>query len=455
MATLLQLSANACAAALAISDPRVVADVGDLPRELVELVALSYFKFKLLLGVSRDEKQKPSALPLPTSSNHIPALRALAESDALSPSLLILSDAARTLSRGAFLYLNLASHSLVHLEIHGCDWLDSLDFVSELPSLRCLSLRGCVALPSHSLDALARPPENDEAHAPPRRRGRGRPELAGNCAGARRPPNLVSLNLSGCAAVDDAAGPHLARLPRSMRSLDLSTCAVGNLLLDYLTYRGRLTRWRRDRRGIGHRENSCEENGRKTSDEDDGCLRLRDLRLRGTRVSDAGLGHLKTLGPDVALLDLSECRGVSGAAMADLASLLGMSASASRPGTLVAPGTEEDVRETCACGSGRESCDELAEEGWRAFLCAVREEEIREEEIREEEIREEEIREEEIREESRRVAALAESERDEPDAVEDDGNILMFPIGAPLSHSHPNGGESPPHQYRRVSYLID
>ena len=101
MATLLQLSANACAAALAISDPRVVADVGDLPRELVELVALSYFKFKLELGINRHKR--PSALPLPTSSNHIPALRALAESDALSPSLLILSDAARTLSRGAFL----------------------------------------------------------------------------------------------------------------------------------------------------------------------------------------------------------------------------------------------------------------------------------------------------------------------------------------------------------------
>ena len=82
MATLLQLSANACAAALAISDPRVVADVGDLPRELVELVALSYFKFKLELGINRHKR--PSALPLPTSSNHIPALRALAESDALS-----------------------------------------------------------------------------------------------------------------------------------------------------------------------------------------------------------------------------------------------------------------------------------------------------------------------------------------------------------------------------------
>ena len=156
------------------------------------------------------------------------------------------------------------------------------------------------------------------------------------------------------------------------------------------------------------------------------------------------MGHLKTLGQDVALLDLSECRGVSAGAIAELASVLGMSASTSRPGLLVAPETGEG-REMCACGSGRESCCELAEEGWRAFLCAVREEEIREEEIREEE----------IREESQRVAALAASERDESDAVEDDGNIPMFPIGAPLSHSHPSGGESPPHQYRRVSYLID
>ena len=47
MGTLLQVSADACAAALARGDPHVVADVGDLPRELVELVALSYFKFKL------------------------------------------------------------------------------------------------------------------------------------------------------------------------------------------------------------------------------------------------------------------------------------------------------------------------------------------------------------------------------------------------------------------------
>ena len=51
MGTLLQVSADACAAALARGDPHVVADVGDLPRELVELVALSYFKFKLNFNV--------------------------------------------------------------------------------------------------------------------------------------------------------------------------------------------------------------------------------------------------------------------------------------------------------------------------------------------------------------------------------------------------------------------
>ena len=55
MGTLLQVSADACAAALARGDPHVVADVGDLPRELVELVALSYFKFKL---TRRDKKTR-------------------------------------------------------------------------------------------------------------------------------------------------------------------------------------------------------------------------------------------------------------------------------------------------------------------------------------------------------------------------------------------------------------
>ena len=248
MGTLLQVSADACAAALARGDPHVVADVGDLPRELVELVALSYFKFKL---TQKNESEMKNALPLPTSSNHIPALRALAESDALSPTSLLLSDAAMTLSRGAFLYLNLASHSLVHLDIHGCAWLDNLDFTQELPQLRCLSLRACTGLGSESLAALAWPCEDDahdDAHTGRRRGGRGR---RGGHKGGRKgyihPPRLVALDLSDCAAVDDAAGPHLERLPRSLRSLNLSGCGVGNLILDYLTYRGRLTMWRRER----------------------------------------------------------------------------------------------------------------------------------------------------------------------------------------------------------------
>jgi hypothetical protein len=135
-------------------------------------------------------KRRKNALPLPTSSNHIPALRALAESDALSPTSLLLSDAAMTLSRGAFLYLNLASHSLVHLDINGCGWLDNLDFVHELPQLRCLSLRGCTGLRSESLAALACPCEDDahdDAHTGRRRGGRGR---RGGNKGGRKVYNL-------------------------------------------------------------------------------------------------------------------------------------------------------------------------------------------------------------------------------------------------------------------------
>ena len=339
MGTLLQVSADACAAALARGDSHVVADVGDLPRELVELVALSYFKFKLTRREQKNEGEgSNNALPLPTSSNHIPALRALAESDALSPTSLLLSDAAMTLSRGAFLYLNLASHSLVHLDINGCGWLDNLDFVHELPQLRCLSLRGCIGLRSESLAALACPCEDDahdDAHTGRRRGGRGR--RGGNKGGRKvyNPPRLEALDLSDCAAVDDAAGPHLARLPRSLRSLNLSGCGVGNLILDYLTYRGRLTMWRRERGGV------------ETEGDNDGCTAT-DLRLRRTRVSDAGLVHLKTLGRDVELLDLSECAGVTAGALAELAGSLGMSTSTSRPGVLVGVGADED-RDTCAC----------------------------------------------------------------------------------------------------------
>ena len=251
-----------------------------------------------------------------------------------------------TLSRGAFLYLNLASHSLVHLDINGCGWLDNLDFVQELPQLRCLSLRGCTGLRSESLAALACPCEDDahdDAHTGRRRGGRGR--RGGNKGGRKvynPPPRLEALDLSDCAAVDDAAGPHLARLPRSLRSLNLSGCGVGNLILDYLTYRGRLTMWRRERGGV-----------ETPSGLDDGCTAT-DLRLRRTRVSDAGLVHLKTLGRDVELLDLSECAGVSAGALAELAGSLGMSTSTSRPGVLVGVGAEED-RDACACAGACES----------------------------------------------------------------------------------------------------
>ena len=73
-------------------------------------------------------------------------------------------------------------------------------------------------------------------------------------------------------------------------------------------------------------------------------------------------------------------------------------------------------------------------------------------------------------EEDQRVAALEAAERAERDAIaailtgaafmpsvvaEDDGDIPMFPIDAPPMYAHPSGGESPPHQVRRVSYLID
>jgi|AntAceMinimDraft_5_1070358.scaffolds.fasta_scaffold86892_1 hypothetical protein len=91
--TLLHLAAGACANALARGDNRVVAGVGDLHRDLVEVIAIAYFRCKLNNNNSRGSGSARHHLPLPTSSCHLPALRALAESAALSPASLALSDA--------------------------------------------------------------------------------------------------------------------------------------------------------------------------------------------------------------------------------------------------------------------------------------------------------------------------------------------------------------------------
>jgi len=158
-------------------------------------------------------------------------------------------------------------------------WLDDLRWVRGLPALRCLSLRGCTALPPDALAALAATDDtgalseasdpsdhvehwraegresatNSRGFGP--RGGRRLEDTRGGGRGCRRdrndqrrnggsggggggaPPKLVSLDLSRCMSMTDAAGPHLARVSPSLTHLDLSHCPVGNLLLDFLTYK--------------------------------------------------------------------------------------------------------------------------------------------------------------------------------------------------------------------------
>jgi hypothetical protein len=156
--------------------------------------------------------------------------------------------------------------------VFACPWRQ----VRALPALKCLSLSGCTAISPAALGALTLPKittaggggsggGGDDAGAKVgegtgtgieilRRRARARKGTACTGGGGKRPPapvctpappNLVALDLSRCSGLSDAAGPLLARMPPSLEHLDLSHCPVGNMLLDYLTYkvgRCRLTR---------------------------------------------------------------------------------------------------------------------------------------------------------------------------------------------------------------------
>jgi hypothetical protein len=445
---------------------------------LAELVALAYF-------------------PLSTSSRHLPALRALAESNALSPASLTLSNAPpapRTLSRQGLEYLHLASHSLTRLEIVDCPWLDTLEpWVRSLPALTCLSLSGCVALPPEALAALCWPVTDTDEKKTQDRKGGGRGGSSSRRNRRRRchgngdggdgggsggggagkalggnPPKLVTLDLSRCTSMTDAAGPHLARLPQFLEHLDLSHCPVGNLLLDFLTYKVRLKRWRQQQQlqqrqqqeqqkqhpqqqwGRGHSvpsgtqqyhpaalaamemggmhvvqgeekwSSSIHSGGDGASggafgegdidDEDDECS-VHDLRLRGTHVNDIGVSHLHAL-KRITLLDLSLCGGVKCASLQALARMHGLSAmhpedrrvlsssnaiaaawrpvpspspfppssssSSSRGRAGSGPGGLRGMFTGCPTSPGGDSTGGgLAEEGWTAFLSAVREEEER------------------------------------------------------------------------------
>jgi len=435
--SLLRLAGDAVAELLLAGDPRVVAAVGDLHRDVAESVALAYFALKL----TRDDDAAPSPassrpaldLPLPTSSCHLPALRALAESDALSPTTLALARSTRTLSRSGLSFLHLAGHSLRRLAVVDCEWLANLDFVRRLPALAALDLSGCVALPSEALAALAVEDDDEEGpfssarasvtRASGRRksarvaRRRGGAEREGelkNKTGGAAPPWLASLTLAGCASLTDAIGAHLARLPASLRHLDLTGCRrVGNLFVDTATYEHRLAEWRGKRaRGVGGARGGSPSAGRDSfeghpNDEPAekppardapespparparGLGGLETLLLGGTRVGDVGAAQLASL-PRLRTCDARACAGVGRAGIDALEAAGIITSSPSRSAareesesgsSLVGGGgapspddpLEDDDASSPGCARSRSAA--LATEGWTAFLRAVREEE--------------------------------------------------------------------------------
>jgi hypothetical protein len=422
--SLLRLAGDAVAELLLSGDPRVVAAVGDLHRDVAESVALAYFALKLTRhddAAAAPASSRPALdLPLPTSSCHLPALRALAESDALSPTTLALARSTRTLSRSGLSFLHLAGHSLRRLDVVDCEWLANLDFVRRLPALAALDLSGCVALPSEALAALA--VEDDEEEGPlssarvsvtrasGRRksarvaRGRGGAEKEGEekyKTGGAAPSRLASLTLAGCASLTDAIGAYLARAPASLRRLDLSGCRrVGNLFVDTATYEHRLAEWRgkRARDVVGERGWSAgrpfeghpnDEPAEPASDAPESPARparglggLETLLLGGTRVGDVGAAQLASL-PRLRTCDARSCAGV-GRAGVDALEAAGINTSSRRSAareesdsSLVGGGapSPDPLEDDASLPGARSRSAALATEGWTAFLRAVREEE--------------------------------------------------------------------------------
>ena len=524
--TLLNLAADACATALKRGDRRVVAGLKDLHSDLAEVIAVSY-----ILPLSTHASSRKF---FQGSRVQSAGFRALAEANALSPSHLTLSMCATppTLSRSGLEHLHLASHSLQHLEIQDSPWLDTLEpWFKALPRLKTLSLSGCVALPPEALAALAATDDDDSTR--------------GNRS------KLVTLDLSRC-AMTDAAGPHLARVSSSLQHLDLSHCPVGNLLLDFITYKVRLKRWRQQqqqrRQQQSHRGESAgaqqrhpaalaamemsgmrvglvteegrvtpnivgvsisvsDESGGGEDDDDDEC-NIHDLRLRRTNVSDSGVSNLHAL-KRITLLDLSLCGGVQCASLQPLARMHRLSAmhpedkriltcsnavaaawrpvptpSASphsfssrfpSPSCSVPPSSSSSPSSSCGCaGSGlRGMCTGcttpsdgnnngagggLAEEGWTAFLCAVREEEERGERERQDAAAAAEREAAQMFYQRSGVVLGGVGSGEGIDRADPIAEIPMFPIGPPPTYTHPpfvpSSGGSPDAKVRRTSYLI-
>ena len=436
--SLLRLAGDAVAELLLAGDPRVVAAVGDLHRDVAESVALAYFALKL----KRDDDAAPSPassrpaldLPLPTSSCHLPALRALAESDALSPTTLALARSTRTLSRSGLSFLHLAGHSLRRLAVVDCEWLANLDFVRRLPALAALDLSGCVALPSEALAALA--VEDDDKESPSssarasvtrasgRRksarvaRRRGGAEREGelkNKTGGAAPPRLASLTLAGCASLTDAIGAHLARLPASLRRLDLTGCRrVGNLFVDTATYEHRLAEWRGSAReassaargrvyfgGARFLRGASERRTRRNTRAGRARItagsttrsrlgRARDASARGhaRRRRRRGAARVAAEASDVrraracagvgrAGIDALEAAGIITSSPSRSAAREESESGSSLVGGGGAPSPDDPLEDDDASSPGcaRSRSAALATEGWTAFLRAVREEE--------------------------------------------------------------------------------
>ncbi|KAJ7548411.1 hypothetical protein O6H91_07G010800 [Diphasiastrum complanatum] len=174
---------------------------------------------------------------------------------------------------------------LVRLDLSGCSWLQSLDFLPELVGLRCLNLRNCSRLHGNSLKSL------------------------------HKAPHLECLELENVPSIFNGGSSLIIAGMKELRALNISATNASDDFLEALMYGSKLGRW------IEEQDTVCSSsgvhgltrfwNGRginvlpaadrsmvaqaKNTLQEWPSSRLQYLRMEQTKITEASISHILAL----------------------------------------------------------------------------------------------------------------------------------------------------------------
>ncbi|KAK1945043.1 F-box/LRR-repeat protein 4 [Phytophthora citrophthora] len=221
-------------------------------------------------------------------------------------------------------WLGSGCHALTYLDVSGCAALTDLSVraISEnMLQLRHLSIRHCVRVTDQGIRRLSLGcpdltflnaeglPLLSDLHTSNTNGEVYRQGIAALAAGCRQ---LHHLDLSNCSSISDGTLHCIARLSHELTSLLLSGCyrVTTAGVKEVLTQCSKLTTLHVSGcdqvtdRAFNKRRQANSPFGNESNE-------LRDLRLRGTQVSDVALKWLSRHSPQLRELDVSDCSGIT------------------------------------------------------------------------------------------------------------------------------------------------